>query len=63
MTTTKTPGYNTRVEIFFATDKRGRKVAYYMSFGRAIRMSLANAELFVATDAADLLPGHPFKTR
>jgi hypothetical protein len=26
-------------------------------------MSLANAELFVATDAADLLPGHPFKTR
>jgi hypothetical protein len=64
MTTTKTPGYNCRLEIFFSTDKRGRKMAHRWSGSqmRAFRMSVADAELFVATDAADLLPGHPFKT-
>jgi hypothetical protein len=63
MTTTKTPGFNCRLDIFFTTDRRGRKIAYYYSWAaqRAIRMPLADAEIFVATDAADLLPGHPFK--
>jgi hypothetical protein len=61
----KTPGYNCRLAIFFQYDKNGRKVAYYWSgrlgYGRAIRMSLADAELFIAQEQADLLPGHPLK--
>lgn len=63
--TQKTPGYNSRIAIFFQSDKNGRKLAYYWSgrcgYGRAIRMSLKNAEMFVAQDLADLLPGHPLK--
>ncbi|HEU4540320.1 MAG TPA: hypothetical protein VFR23_04260 [Jiangellaceae bacterium] len=60
---TTTPGYNRRLGIFFQANKNGQRVAYYWSFGagRAIRMSLANAELFIATDQADLLPGHPIR--
>ncbi len=60
---TATPGYNHRIEIWFQNDKRGRKVAYRWCYGafQAVRMSLADAELFVATGQADLLPGHPFR--
>lgn len=62
-TTTNTPGYNTRLAIFFAPDKNGRKVAYRWSGRqmRAFRMRLADAEMFIATDAATLLAGHPMK--
>lgn len=60
---TTTPGYNNRLQIFFQNDKHGRKVAYRWSYGagRAVRMSLTDAELFTTTGQADLLPGHPFK--
>ena len=63
METTKTPGYNTRLAIFFAADKNGRKVAYRWSpvQMRAFRMNLADAEMFVATESATLLAGHPMK--
>lgn len=63
MTTNKTPGYNSRLEIFFSTDKRGRKLAHRWSTRqmRAFRMPLADAELFVATGAADEIPGNPLK--
>ena len=60
---TKTPGYNCRLAIFFDTDKNGRKVAYRWSGRqvRAFRMSVADAELFIAQDQADRLAGHPLK--
>lgn len=63
MTTTATPGYNHRLDIWFQTDKRGRTVAYRWSYSafRAIRMNLTDAELFTATGQANLLPGHPMK--
>lgn len=64
MTTTQnTPGYNTRIAIFFTTDRNGRKVAYRWSGMqvRAFRMQLAEAELLVATEAATLLDGHPLR--
>lgn len=58
-----TPGYNTRLAVFFDHDRNGRKLAFYWSrLGmRAIRMPLADAELFVATGQADDIGGHPFK--
>ena len=60
---TTTPGFNTRIAIFFDHDKHGRKIAYRWSRPamRAIRMSLTDAELFIAQDQADRIPGHPFK--
>jgi hypothetical protein len=63
ITTTKTPGYNHRIDIWFQINKRGQKVAYYWSYGagRAIRISLTDAELCIAADQADQIPGHPFK--
>lgn len=57
-----TPGYNTHLEIFFKPDKRGRKAAYRMSQMRAIRISLADAELFIAQGQATQLDGHPMKS-
>lgn len=60
-TTSKTPGFNCRLAIFFDHDKNGRKIAYRWSHGRAIRMSLADAELFIATEQADQISGHPLK--
>jgi hypothetical protein len=64
-TTQKTPGYNCRLEIFFTTDRRGRKIAHRWSTMqlRSFRMSLAEAELLVATGAADEIAGNPFKVR
>jgi hypothetical protein len=61
-TTTKTPGYNCRLSIWFKNDRNGRQVAYYFSYGacRAIRISLADAQLFIAQDQADQIAGHPF---
>lgn len=62
-TAAKTPGFDHRIDIWFATDKRGRRVAYHWSYGagRAVRISLADAELWIATNLADELPGHPLK--
>lgn len=60
---TATPGYRIRLDIWFATDRRGRKVAYRWCYGagRAVRVSLVDAELWAATNAATVLPGHPFR--
>lgn len=52
-----------RPDIWFTTDRNGRKVAYRWNWGagRAVRMSLADAELWAATDAANVVDGHPLK--
>ena len=62
-TTTNTPGFNCRLQIFFSTNKNGQRQAFRWSFMqfRAIRMPLADAEMFLANETADLLPGHPLK--
>lgn len=64
-TTTKTPGYSTRLEIWFKMDKRGKRRAYYFSSMqfRAFPLPLADAELFIATGQADLIDGNPFARR
>ena len=56
----KTPGYNSRLRIAFTVDRHGRPIAYYWSGrfapgtdGRWIRMNLAEARSFIATDEAD----------
>lgn len=60
-----TPGYNTHLQIFFQADRHGRKVAYRWSpmQMRAFRMSLADAELFVAQGQATQIDGHPVRGR
>jgi hypothetical protein len=59
----KTPGFNYHLEMYFSTDKHGRKLAHRWSNYqmRAFRMPLADAELFVATGQATEIPGNPFK--
>lgn len=61
-TQTKTPGYSYRLGIWFQTTKTGKQTAYYWNYGagRAVRISLAAAELFIATEQADLA-GHPLR--
>lgn len=61
--TIKTPGYNTRLGIWFATDRKGRRVAWHFCWRaqRAIRVSVADAELWIAGDLADQTCGHPLK--
>jgi hypothetical protein len=63
MANTPTPGYNCRIDIWFSTTRRGQKIAHYWchSAFRAIRLPLAAAELFIAQDQANLLPGHPWR--
>jgi hypothetical protein len=65
MTTSRpaTPGFNTHLEIYFSTDRNGRKLAHrYSRYQmRAFRMPLADAELFVATGQATEIPGNPLK--
>jgi hypothetical protein len=52
-----TPGYNRRMAFAFATDKRGRPIAYYWSCtGRWIRARYNDAQLFVAQGLADEIP-------
>ncbi len=65
MTSTNTPGFNRRLQVFFSHDKHGRKTAFRWSplQMRALRMKVADAEAFVAQDQADLLDGHPHKPR
>ena len=55
----KTPGYNSRISITFAADKNGKKIAYYLAgacagYTRKARMSVVEAEQFIAMDLADL---------
>jgi len=66
MTTTqaavvKTPGYNTRLDIWFQTTRTGRRTAWYFSFAamRAVRVSVTDAELWISNDLADQSCGHP----
>ena len=57
----KTPGYASRLRVAFTVDRHGKPVAYYWSGrfapgtfdGRWIRMNLAEARSFVASDEAD----------
>ncbi len=55
---TKTPGYNCRLTVRFSLDRNGRRLAHYLSRNlgswRWIRMPLANAEVFVAMELADV---------
>ena len=64
-TAANTPGFNCRLAVFFSHDKHGRKTAFRWSWMqmRALRMKVADAEMFVANDTADLLDGHPLKPR
>lgn len=58
-----TPGYGYRIAIWFKTTRSGQRTAYFWSFRamRAFRLPLAEAELLVAADAADVIDGHPFR--
>lgn len=58
-----TPGYSTRLSIWFVTTDSGRRTAWYYSWAaqRAIRVSLTDAELWLAGDLADRSCGHPLK--
>ena len=62
-TATKTPGYNCRLTIFFATTGRGQRIAYrWCSLAhRAIRIPLADAEIMRATETADVICCHPMR--
>ena len=53
--TSHTPGYNRRLIIEFKVDRRGRRYAQYWSSAafRSIRVSVADAELWIATGTAD----------
>lgn len=59
--TTKTPGYNCRLAIYFKVDKNGKKRAYRFSHRqfRAFPMPLADAELFIAQGQADQIDSNP----
>ena len=52
-TTTKTPGYNSRISIRIKLDKNGRRMAHYWGMARRwIKMPLVEAELHLAADDA-----------
>ncbi len=59
-----TPGFNVHLSVFFQLDRRLRRVAYRWSPTqmRAFRMSLADAESFVAQGFATDIGGHPLKS-
>jgi hypothetical protein len=52
---TNTPGFNTRISVAFAADKNGKPVAYRWSRAalRWIKMSYAEAKVFVSSGSAD----------
>lgn len=64
-TTTPTPGYNCRLQIFFTSNARGQRLAYRWSGRqlRAFRIALDEAEIMRATETADILPGDPMRPR
>ncbi len=54
----KTPGYNIRLQIRFSADRNGRPLAHYwsqsvLSNGRWIKMGYEAARMFVAQGQAD----------
>ena len=53
---TKTPGFNTRIQIAFTADKNGKPIAYYWSRAlspRWIKIGYDRAKMLVATGDAD----------
>jgi len=58
-----TPGYNSRLTIFFTTSARGRRLAWYWSPVqlRAFRLPLDAAEIMRATETADVVCCHPLR--
>lgn len=62
--TTKTPGYASRLAIWFQTTKTGRRRAYYFSTlaGRVMPVPMADAETFIALGQADRIDGNPLKS-
>lgn len=58
-----TPGYNSRLEIFFTTTKTGKPRAWYFSRFqfRAFPLPYADAEIMRATGTADILHCHPMR--
>ncbi len=62
-TTTNTPGFNCRLQVFFTTNANGQRQAFRWSGRqmRAFRMPLLDAQLFVAQGQADKLAGHPMR--
>lgn len=49
--------------IWFQTTKSGKRVAFGWSnrSHRAIRIAMADAEMWISTECAEKIPGHPFK--
>lgn len=60
---TPTPGYNSRLAIYFTTTAAGQRQAYRFSYPqmRAFRMKLAEAEMLVAQDLATEIAGNPMR--
>ena len=58
-----TPGYNSRIGIFFDLNKNGQRIAYRWSplQFRAFRMSLDEADSLIAQEQADHLSCHPLR--
>ena len=54
-TTENTPGFNCRMTVWFQTDRNGRRFAMASSgfMGRAARVNMAAAEMWVAQGQAD----------
>ncbi len=61
MNTDKTPGYNTRLGIYFTTTATGKRRAFRFSPSqfRAFPIGVAVAELLIAQGQADELEGNP----
>lgn len=58
-----TPGFNCRVRIYFTTAANGKRRARYISPRNPFRsfpLPLIDAELFVAQELADVVPGPLF---
>lgn len=60
---TKTPGFNCRLSIWFTTDKNHKRVAFQWNnrCRRAVRISVTDADLFIAQGQADQISGHPMR--
>jgi hypothetical protein len=61
--TSRTPGYNCRLVIWFTVEAGGRQVAYYWApqATRAIRLPLDKAKIMEATGTADVTCCHPLR--
>lgn len=60
-TKARTPGYNTRLAIYFTSTKTGKRRAFRYCYQqmRAFPIGVAKAELFIAQDQADQIEGNP----